>query len=65
MTIYRIVQDGHVYRVETRKSAIGAGVFWTPVARFGKQENAIRFVEEQNGEPTSEYDGRKLLSEPN
>ncbi len=51
MTTYRIIQDGHVFRVEVRNrnSAIGARVIWTPVARFGKRENAVRFVEEQNG----------------
>ena len=49
MTTYRIVQDGHVFRVEVRNLATGAGVIWTPVARFGKRENAVRFVEEQNG----------------
>ncbi len=46
MTTYRIIRDGHVFRVEVRDSA---GIIWTPVARFGKRENAVRFVEEQNG----------------
>ena len=63
MTTYRIIQDGHVFRVEVRNrnSAIGAGVIWTPVARFGKRENAVRFVEEQNGIFEGEYQQGRIL----
>ncbi len=61
MTTYRIVQDGHVFRVEVRNSATGAGVIWAPVARFGKRENAVRFVEEQNGIFEGEYQQGRVL----
>ena len=61
MTTYRIVQDGHVFRVEVRNLATGAGVIWTPVARFGKRENAVRFVEEQNGIFEGEYQQGRIL----
>ncbi len=61
MTTYRIVQDGHVFRVEVRNSAIGTGVIWTPVARFGKRENAVRFVEEQNGIFKGEYQQGRII----
>ncbi len=61
MTTYRIVQDGHVFRVEVRNLATGAGVIWTPVARFGKRENAVRFVEEQNGIFEGEYQQGHIL----
>ena len=61
MTTYRIVQDGHVFRVEVRNLATYAGVIWTPVARFGKRENAVRFVEEQNGIFEGEYQQGRIL----
>ncbi len=61
MTTYRIVQDGHVFRVEVRNSAMGAGVIWTPVARYGKRENAVRFVEEENGILEGEYQQGRII----